>query len=194
MHRSGLVAIDSIALSMEGQSSPWPSTRLSTLKADFCVRPVAKRFGLAAAAAAEPRALNASHHTTRAARDLKISLNLQRTISFGFDREQSVANRQHIRCAGRRLAACAEAHIMMRAVAIRLIVRGAAAAQIHAKGCGNHRELQYPAKRVRARFAYGGQIDRRRRFVGRTVPPCLPNGARRTGVGHLDEPSTSASS
>ena len=162
--------------------------RLSTLKTDFCVSPVAKRFALAAAAAAEPRGLNASHHTTRAARDLEISLNLQRTVDFGFDRQQSVANRQHVRCAGRRLTTCTESHIMMRAVAIRLIARGAAAAQGHAKACRNPGELQLPAKGVRACFAYGGQIDRRRRFVGRTVPPCIPNGARRTRVGNLDEP------
>src|SRR5262249_7129955 len=87
----------------------------------------------AAAAAAEIRGGEARHCASRTAHDLEIAAHAQRTIGLRVDREHPIAHREHLGLAGRRLTAGREADLVMRAVAVGLVLRGAAAAQRGAK-------------------------------------------------------------
>src|SRR6185437_7403019 len=97
-------------------------------EADFRVRAVAKGFVGTAAAAAEIRRGHARHGPARAAQDLEISTHPQRAIELRVYRQHTIPRSEHVGLAGHRLTACGEPDRMMRAIAIRLVLRGAAAA------------------------------------------------------------------
>ena len=112
---------------------------------------------------------------------LMISM-LPRTCSgpsvSGIDGQRAIAHRQHVGLAGGRLAARGEVHLVMRAIAERLVLRRATTAQREAMADRRRAiEPDVGANGVRASFAHGDEIHRRRRFVGLPVLALVANGA-----------------
>src|SRR4051812_41114661 len=87
--------------------------------------------GLVAAppATAQPRRLHARHHAAGTADDFHVAADLQGSVGLRIDRERPVTHRQHFSLASGRLAARDEIHLVVRAIAKRLVLRSSAAAQ-----------------------------------------------------------------
>src|SRR5262245_31214919 len=93
------------------------------------MRSVAERFRCTAAAAAEARLLDACDPVAGAGRDLEIAADLQRAVEQRLDVERTVARLERLAFALLGLAARLEIDVVVRVVAERLVLRGAATAE-----------------------------------------------------------------
>ena len=157
------------------------------LKPIFACVPSQNGLFAAAAAATQTRAGDARDDAAGAADDLQIAADRERTVRLRIDREHAVAHRQHVGLAARRLARRVEADFVVRAVAERLVLRGAAAAQRRAKAARLAVDLQLAAERVRPALAHAREVDGRRRLVAGAVVAAIADRTRRTGVRDLDD-------
>src|SRR5579872_1790515 len=103
------------------------------LEADPSVRSVAERLVVAAAAAAQARLVNARHDPTGATDDFKVTAHLERAVCLRIDVQRTVAHRQGVGADGARFPGCGKLDVVVRAIAKRLVMRGAAAAKSRTK-------------------------------------------------------------
>src|SRR4051794_1857858 len=96
---------------------------------DLLMRAVAERLRATRAASAQLRALNAGDDASGSADHLEVAADLQRTVEQWIDRERAVAHGEHVGAGRGRFAGRREADFMMRAVAVGLVLRCAAAAE-----------------------------------------------------------------
>src|SRR5580658_11051060 len=127
-------------------------------EADLRVRAVAKGLTGAAPATTQVRRCHARHRPSAAAEDLEVAANLQRPVLLRIDREHAIARGQRPGLTARRLAAGAEADLVMRAVAVGFVLRSPTPAQRGAKARARPIDLQLRAKGIRAALAHARKI------------------------------------
>src|SRR6267142_935555 len=157
------------------------------LEADARVTAIAKRLGLAAAAPAQIRTGDTRDHAARSAGDLEIATHAQRPIHLRIDCKRAVARRERVGAPGVWFAARAKADFLVRAIAKRFVLRRAAAAQSGAESDCVAIDAQVAAKRVWARFAHSGEIDRRRDLLACAVLAHITYCPGRASVRNLDQ-------